>query len=1481
MNDESFYRHILKNANFGYASFELINDAAGKATDFRILEVNEKFLQKTGLPENEIVGKRALELFPVLYNCQFDWIGAFAAVSSSGKTAEVEQFFEPLSRWVRVEIISRKVNCISILVCDITEVKKEAEQTAAKAMHEKQQGEDRIRSIVEAMPDMIFEMQRDGTILGIIGAKPDLLVAPREQVIGTSIENCFPSVEFKRHLRTYQQCIEKNEKAQIEFELTINGKKKFFESWINPIDHERLLTFVRDKTEEKQLLERISDGFVAMDAQFNYIFVNEAAGRILGRPGSELVGKNYWTEFPEAKVTPFARAYVKAMTEQETIFIEEYYEPWDRWFSNAIYPSKSGLSIIFQEITQRKKTEKALQESEKKYAFLANSATDLANLTSLNEIYTYTAKSLNKLMNNQSIVAIVEYNNHSGRWRMQHIDGLAKSINRLTKIFGFDINKLEGDISTRYKEKILSGKLEEMAFDFPGLFNNKIPEPVGKMVKELMSIDQMYSIAIKQSEQLYGNITFVKTSKTGKPNAELIEAFVGQVTNFIKRFKAEKEANSNYELMKIAGQIAKFGGWSVDLDTNLSYWSDAVADIHGMPRGYVPEVKDGINFYAPEWRDKITQVFTDCAFNGVPYDEELEIIDIAGTRKWVRTIGKAVKDHNGKIYRVEGAFQDISDRKRDEAEIIRSNQQLESFLEISRNITKTWDQQKIMQLIVDNAVRIMGMQSGAIYLQSDDEKLKLAATTPPLKPDMPPGAKIAYVKDHPHIQQALTSGNHVIMADALATRLTPQEEEIVRLRNLRSNLYVPIQLREKSIGVLILSKHEVTTSFNNKDIQLLQGFANQAAHIIDNINNFEELIIYSHELREEIAQRREAEAEILKLSQAVEQSPVSVVITDLDGVIEYVNAKFTTITGYSLEEAKGHKPNIVKSGYQTDEVYKALWNTISADSEWRGELLNKKKNGEHYWESVSISPIFNKEGVKTHFIGIKEDITEKKKTEEKLLEAHKISKLGTYEFDLRTRLFDVSANMAEIYGFGNKMQFTFDEWLRSVHPDDHQWILTYLSEAIAEKRHETKLEFRIIRIGDRVEKWIHSAGKIKYDEQGEAVAILGTSRDITDIKIYQQELISAKEKAEESNRLKTAFLQNLSHEVRTPLNGIIGFSEIINDPDITAADRKRFTDIIIERGWQLTSIINDILTMSSIETSQVELYTEKFDLLQLIENHLEVYKAPVARKGLQLKSTILITADQSIIYGDKPKIGQILNNLFNNALKFTRQGSIELGISLNDDKICFYVRDTGIGIGKEYQSLIFERFTQADETIRRDFGGTGLGLSICKGFIELMGGEIRVESEPEQGATFYFDLPYLPAAKSKTENPAVQSVDDPDRKATILIAEDEDANFFALSIILSKQNFEVIRAINGLKAVEICSQQAVDLILMDIRMPVMDGYTAALRIRETKPQLPIIAQTAYAAQVEVAQYGSAFDDYITKPFTKEKINSCLSRFLKR
>ncbi|HEY4786861.1 MAG TPA: ATP-binding protein [Bacteroidales bacterium] len=387
-------------------------------------------------------------------------------------------------------------------------------------------------------------------------------------------------------------------------------------------------------------------------------------------------------------------------------------------------------------------------------------------------------------------------------------------------------------------------------------------------------------------------------------------------------------------------------------------------------------------------------------------------------------------------------------------------------------------------------------------------------------------------------------------------------------------------------------------------------------------------------------------------------------------------------------------------------------------------------------------------------------------------------------------------------------------------------------------------------------------------------------RDFTVRKEYEEKLLKAKEQAEESNRLQSAFLQNMSHEIRTPMNAIIGFSDLLNDQGLLPETRKQYTSIIINSTNQLLSIVNNILTISMLETRQEKVNIQSVNINQVLSDLFTIYKNQAFARNLSIQLKPQLSDPDSEIFTDKTKIIQIITNLLNNAIKFTHEGSIEFGYRQKNDNLEFYVSDSGIGIPKEMHAKIFNRFVQANKSIQLSYGGAGLGLAISKEFVDLLGGKIWVESDLNKGSVFYFTIKYQPVNNSspvKTDD-AVP----PHHVSTILIAEDEDFNYKYLAAILQKTNTTLIHTSNGKETVDACkSNPGINLILMDIKMPVMDGYTAAKLIKEFRPNLPIIAQSAYAMDHEIKQYEDlTFDDYITKPFNREELYLKIMKFIK-
>ena len=383
------------------------------------------------------------------------------------------------------------------------------------------------------------------------------------------------------------------------------------------------------------------------------------------------------------------------------------------------------------------------------------------------------------------------------------------------------------------------------------------------------------------------------------------------------------------------------------------------------------------------------------------------------------------------------------------------------------------------------------------------------------------------------------------------------------------------------------------------------------------------------------------------------------------------------------------------------------------------------------------------------------------------------------------------------------------------------------------------------------------------------------------LKEQNEILITAKEQAEESNHLKTAFLQNISHEIRTPMNAICGFADLLGKPELSEERRNRFVTIIKNNASQLLSIVTDILTISSLETKQEKANISKVDLNTLIQDLLAVFKPQAHHRNLSLYAKAGLTGRESVVLTDQTKVTQVLTNLISNALKFTHSGSVEFGYSLNPHnetkELLFYVKDSGIGIQPEQLGQIFERFVQADVSINRHYGGTGLGLSISKGFVEILSGRIWVESSPGNGSAFYFTIPYLPSEETPAGNkPKAQY----SGKGTILVAEDEQYNYLLIQEVFSDSEIELIHAKDGQETLEkFKSNDGIGLVLMDIKMPFMNGDECAKKIRALRPEVPIIAQSAYALDHEIEQYGSIFDAYIKKPIEVNELRSKVHKHL--
>lgn len=419
--------------------------------------------------------------------------------------------------------------------------------------------------------------------------------------------------------------------------------------------------------------------------------------------------------------------------------------------------------------------------------------------------------------------------------------------------------------------------------------------------------------------------------------------------------------------------------------------------------------------------------------------------------------------------------------------------------------------------------------------------------------------------------------------------------------------------------------------------------------------------------------------------------------------------------------------------------------------------------------------------------------------------------------------------------------------------------------------------------------WIRCSGSPVYDDDGKVTGSIGVFENINERKNAENErnkltqlLIQAKEKAEESDRLKSAFLANISHEIRTPMNGILGFAELLKNPDLTSDMQERYIQIIEQSGNRMLNIINDIIDISKIESGQMNINIGETNINQLLKDLYVFFSPEAKKKGLDLSLSIDFSDDEDEfpILTDHTKLAQILSNLIKNAIKFTKQGYINFGYEVDSSEITFYIEDSGVGIPDNQIDMVFERFRQGSSLLTRNYEGAGLGLSISKAFVEMLGGRIWVTSELNKGSKFMFTIPNRKYQPNESDDQYNQHQHKDQMEINILIAEDDENNLMYLAAVLEEENAKIYESSNGKEALEMVKNHPeIDLVLMDLKMPEVDGFEATRQIKKMRPTLPVVAQTAYAFSEDQEKAMSAgCDDYLSKPIKTQMLLEIVNKY---
>lgn len=1297
----------------------------------------------------------------------------------------------------------------------------------------------RTNALVAANPDLMFVFSRQGEFLDYHAPKPGLLLLKPEGFLHKRVGEVLPDFLANLNQDAINKLFETGIAQNYSYMLDVNGNQFHFDARMVKYGNDKALAIVRDITTEKQaeisiakseekfrlLVKNSSDTISILNAEGKQIYISPVVERVTGYKVEELLGTRIDEVIHPDDLQMVMEHWQELLLNPSEIQIANYrhiHKTLGWVYLEAIgqnflaEPSVNGIVLSVRDINERKKAELALQASEEKYRMLFESMSEGVFYQNADG----TIIDANQAALNQFGLSEAEFfgrTSYSAEWKVIDSDG-----NEMTP------EQYPSTISLATGKPVLNfelGVYNPTKSDYTWLLVNAIPIQWKSEKNESVVFVTMSNItARKQFEQtLKQKNTFIQTVLDNLPiGVALNKMDEGGATYMNKKFQ-------------------EIYGWGVDeLDSISSFFEKVYPD--------------------EEYRNQLISRIMSDIHSGNSDRMKWEGIKVTrkdGAHRVVNAVNIPLTEQNTMVSTVI----DVTMQKLAEQALKQSEEQYRLLFE---NMTQGF---ALHEIIVDKNNKPYDYR----YLSVNPAFEQLTG----LKSSNLIGKTVLEVLPNTEAYWIETYGK------------VAQTQEAIRYENFSAEL----------------GKYYEVSAFSPKKGQFAVVFS-------------------------DITKRKLAEEKVQKLSKGIEQSPAIVVITDCNGIIEYVNPKFTEVTGYSFNEVIGQSPRILKSGYHNGEFYQNLWNTILSGNDWSGEILNKKKNGEEYWESALISSVKNEKGEVKNFIAIKEDITERKKTIIALEQNNQLINamldnlpVGIFMVDSkygkplianehakilmgRGIIADATVDsLAEVYKAyiagtnepypTNKMPIvqgmsgiaSYIDDLEVEHPDGSRILLEIFGSPVRNSEGVTwasLVGFHDITERKKEQEALKQSELIFKEKNEEYLALNEELVESNErISKINAELIVSREKAEESDRLKTAFLANMSHEIRTPMNAIIGFSEVLLKPTLSDEKQKFFTSVLNEACQQLLTVVNDVIDIAKVETKQVKVYHSDVDINKVLQKAHSLFSQNAEKKGNLISLSFGLPNSSCIVVADETKLGQIINNLLSNAIKFTTDGEIELGYRVENKFVKFYVKDSGIGISPDHHKIVFERFRQVEVDDSRKFGGTGLGLSISKAFVELMGGQIWVESELGKGAVFFFTIPFIPVKKEKQQE-IYNATDNFNLNGKIIIlAEDEQANYLLINAWLEEANAKILYAVNGIEAIALYEKNPqCDLILMDIKMPEMNGLEATKFIKAINKNVPIIALTAYAMAGDKEKCLEAgCNGYLSKPIKRQELFNLIAAYL--
>lgn len=1585
---------ILNNPNIGYAFYNIICDDNGKPVDYEFLEVNEAFEKLTGLKNSYLAGRKVGETITEFENGETGWKEFYANMKKTADNNEFELYFDAPGKWYRVNMYTTNRTSLTAILADITTTKKQTEELEA-----------------------FFSLNLDLLCIADIEGNFIKTNEAWSRILGYTTEDLnkrkFLDFVHPDDLSATHDAMAKLGKGEEVLNFTNryrnkNGSYHHIE-WRSHPKGNLIFAAARDITERikseqdlmrseelnRKLLATIPDIVVEtnLDGTITYINDSELANypfitgkKLLGRSVFSLIAPKDLDRAIENGRLMFD---MSLGIKEYTVYFEEGQTVECEINGDIIRDSENnpiGMVYVIRDITQRRKTDEALRESESRNRALLEAVPDFmfvlnregflidCNITNREDLLMPPEEFLNKHISEvlpQEVASVAQVKleqvfqeKQSQMFEYQlEINGQLKhfedrivysSENTVLSIIRNITDRKEAIMKTHKSERIfaeINGCLVNLGADYTQNVND-LTALCGRLLGAtcalynrlnngmLCSFGQWSTPAdYNPVDKPEGHICY-DVIKNGKREPLLIK-------NLPSTRYAETDPNvSRYSLVTYAGHPVFSGGVAVG-SLCVVYQSNRDLDVH--EQGVLSIIAAALGSEEQRFHDKQA------------------LLDSEGRNREISTLLRLMTDN----------MPDLLWAKNLDKEYIFANKA------ICNNLLNASDTQE-----------------------------------PIGKTDMFFATRER--NQHPENPHWHTFGEICRDSDTI----TLQE-----MKPMQFDEYGNVKGK-----FLFLDVHKAP---------LLDG----EGKLIGVVGSARDVTV-----------AKETEIQLRKLSQAVEQSPASVVITNLSGNIEYVNPKFTELTGYTLEEAKGQNPRVLKSGDQPAENYKELWETITSGREWRGEFLNKRKNGELFWETASISPIKNEKGEITHFLAVKEDITQQKQVQEKIRITrdtyqsilNSVSE-AIYVMDENGTFIDVNRGAELMYGYTRKeligmspetvsapgindllaikqinsevlssgisQSFEFwgvrkngeifpkevivnkgtyfgkdcilatarditerkklddelkhqarlrdllmeissgfiniplekvDEeinrslekmgifvnadrcyifeydWVNEVSSNTNEWCGTEISSEIENLQNIPISLMTDLAVAHKngVPTFLPNINVLPFGPARKMVELQGVKSFITVpmmnglqcigfvgfdyvrehsnytesetqlLKIFAQllvnvklrkemvgQLVIAKEKAEESNRLKTHFMNNISHEIRTPLVGLLGFGNFMMQEGLTATEKYSYYEILEQSGARLIKTVDDIMDIAQLKAGSINPKPGEVNVGLIMSNIKDKLQNACSHKNVLVNLEFPENYTNLILLTDEILFTKIITQLTGNAEKFTSAGRITLGFEVSDQWVKFFVKDTGKGIAPDKLEILFEPFMQEDIRNTRGYEGSGLGLAIAKGMTELLGGQIWAESEKGTGSSFFFTLPVLKGSNAGLMASEKPKNDRKHDKKLVLIAEDDESNFMLLDAMARKSGFSTLHAWNGADAVDLCRQYPeITLIFMDIKMPMLNGLEATAQIKAFRPDVPIIAITAHAQTGDkYKMLDAGCDAYLAKPFRLNELVALMNK----